>query len=264
MTHPLPETVRERLTLRAVGTWVVAVGVLWLLTDRAPIQFAASVAAMAAFGAVEVLSDAYDLRASVARVGVGAYATISGTAMLAVGGTTAWLPLVLLAFGGWFVLDAVQSIRYEGATVEDEPLDGRQVYHDYVGRQIHETLDERPRTRRELGDLLDAEADAIDAALGKLLARGVVVRAGSELRVRPPDDRSFPERARDRVVGIARRVARPATIGFAEHGADESSSGEGDADPHGASRNGRDAIERSATSEQSATDEHEREREPTG
>jgi len=74
-------------------------------------------------------------------------------------------------------------------------LDGEQASHPFaaggaamgplgaVSTSVLEALEGSPRTRRELGATVDAEADSLDRALNELQARGAVVRAGSEYRL---------------------------------------------------------------------------------
>lgn len=54
---------------------------------------------------------------------------------------------------------------------------------DPVAGEVRTTLADGPRTRRELWDAVDAEADAVDDALTDLRERGVVAQAGSEFRL---------------------------------------------------------------------------------
>jgi hypothetical protein len=171
---------------------------------------------MAVFGLSELVTDVYDVRQSVRHAGFGIYVLISGAALLLLGdsGLVA-LPVAFLLVGTWFVADAVQTVRHEGAT-EDEPT-GREVYRDYVGRRVHEALDDGPRTRRELSEALDADDGAIDAALAKLRSRGVVVREGSAFRVVDSDD----EGVAARVAGLGRRIARPLTLELDSAGSDD-------------------------------------------
>jgi len=148
----------------------------------------------------------YDVRQSVRNAGFGVYALIGGAAMALSDPNVGALPVAFLLVGAWFVVDAVQTVRHDGAT-EDQPT-GREVYHDYVGRRVREALDDGPRTRRELSEALDADDEAVDAALAKLESRGVVVREGSAIRLDDTDDGGIAAR----VAGLARRIARPVTL----------------------------------------------------
>ncbi|QLH76692.1 MFS transporter [Halosimplex rubrum] len=213
MAATLREALREQVTLRAVAQWLVAGGVLYYLLDPSPAQFVTTTVSMGIFGLSELVTDVYDVRQSVRNAGFGVYALVGGAAMALLGDpNVAALPVAFLLVGAWFVLDAVQTVRHEGAT-ESQPT-GREVYHDYVGRRVREALDDGPRTRRELCEALDADDEAIDAAVAKLRSRGVVVREGSALRAVDPDDGGLT----GRLAGLARRIARPLTL---ELGGDE-------------------------------------------
>lgn len=212
MDHPLRDALRERFAPRSILYGAVLLAAFHVLLDASFEQLAT----MAAFGAVTGLTgaarDAYDLREPVEHAGLGAIAVVGGVGLLAAGEGATWLPAAFLAVGCWFLLDAVQTVRHEGAT-EDVP-DGHEVYHDYVARQVHDLLADRPRTRRELGDELDADDEALDAAVEKLLTRGVVTRAGSELRVASSDREGWWARTRDRLAGVVGRIARPLALEF--------------------------------------------------
>jgi hypothetical protein len=206
MADSLREALREQVTLRAVAQWLVAGAVLYHLLDPAPAQFVTTTVSMGIFGLSELVTDVYDVRRSVRNAGFGAYALVGGAAMALSDPSVLALPVAFLLVGAWFVVDAVQTVRHEGAT-EDEPT-GREVYRDYVGRRVREALDDGPRTRRELSEALDADDEAVDAAIAKLRSRGVVVREGSAFRAVDPDDEGMT----DRVADLARRIARPFTL----------------------------------------------------
>ncbi|MFB6139698.1 MAG: MFS transporter [Halosimplex sp.] len=261
MAATLREALRERVTVRTALTWLAVTGVLWLAFDSSPAQFAVTMVSTAVIGLSDVAADAYDLKGSVAHVGLGLYTLLSGLAMLLLEeGGVPWHPGVFLAVGAWYVLDAVQTVRHEGAT-EDEPT-GREVYHDYVGRRIDEALDDGPRTRRELSEELEADDAAVDAALETLESRGVVVREGSAIRSTEPDDGGIA----GKVGRLARRVARPLTLelGRADEAANAESNRSRTPDSNRA-RAGTDGPDRSAGSTRSGVfGEREREegREP--
>lgn len=206
MAETLREALREQVTLRAVAQWLVAGGILYFLLDPAPIQFITTTVSMGIFGLSELVTDVYDVRRSVRNGGFGVYALVGGAAMVLSDPNVVALPIAFLLVGAWFVVDAVQTARHEGAT-EDQPT-GREVYHDYVGRRVHEALEDGPRTRRELSEALDADDEAVDAALAKLQSHGTVVREGSAFRLDDTDDGGMSAR----VVGLARRIARPLTL----------------------------------------------------
>ncbi|QPV64410.1 MFS transporter [Halosimplex litoreum] len=212
MAETLREALREQVTLRAVAQWLVAGAVLYHLLDPAPAQFVTTTVSMAIFGLTELVTDVYDVRRSVRNAGFGVYALIGGAAMALSDPSVVAFPVAFLLVGAWFVLDAVQTVRHEGAT-EDQPT-GREVYHDYVGRRVREVLEDGPRTRRELSEALDADDESIDAAVAKLQSRGVVVREGSAFRAVDLDDGGMAAQ----VAGLVRRIARPLTL---ELGGDE-------------------------------------------
>ncbi|WP_436911089.1 MFS transporter [Halosimplex marinum] len=223
MADSLREALRDRLGFWPALQWIAVGAVLWHLLDPSPAQFVTTAVSMAVFGLSELVTDVYDVRQSVRNAGFGVYALVGGAAMLLLGdsGLVA-LPVAFLLVGAWFVADALQTVRHEGAT-EDEPT-GREVYRDYVGRRVHEALDDGPLTRRELSEALDADDEAVDAALAKLRSRGVVVREGSAFRVADSDDDGVAAR----VAGLARRIARPLTLEFGDGTGDT-----GDADSVG-------------------------------
>ena len=233
MAETLREALREQVTLRAVAQWLVAGGILYFLLDPAPIQFITTTVSMGIFGLSELVTDVYDVRQSVRNAGLGVYALVSGAVLLLLGDpNVAALPVAFLLVGAWFVVDAVQTARHEGVT-EDEPT-GREVYHDYVGRRVHEALEDGPRTRRELSEALDADDEAIDSAVAKLQSRGAVVRESSAFRLDDTDDGGIA----DRVAGLARRIARPLTLELGGDGADADDGEDADLKPERVDRPG--------------------------
>lgn len=209
MSATLREAVRERATLRAVGSVLVALGVLRLVVDASVPQLATTATLGAVTGLADIVEDVYDVRESVTSGWVGAVAVVGSVPLLAFGGGPGWFSVTLLVAGGWFLLDAVQTARHEGLT-EDDP-DGREVYRNYVARRTHETLAERPHTRRELCDALDADDETVEAALDRLRERDVVEQTGSEFRVRSSETGRLG-RGRRMLADLGRRVARPVTL----------------------------------------------------
>ncbi|WP_123537709.1 MFS transporter [Halosimplex salinum] len=253
MAATLREALRERLTVRGALQWAGLLALLWHVLDPTTPQFVTTVVSMALFGLTELVTDVYDVRQSVRNAGIGLYALVGGAAMLLFDDGTTWLPVAFLIVGVWFVADAVQTIRYEGAT-EDEPT-GREVYHDYVARRVVEALDAGPRTRRELSETLEADDDAVDATIEKLESRGVVVREGSSLRVDDSDDEDGAVgRVTGALAGFARRIARPLTL---ELDSEEAGGGRAPADSNGERGRRTDSERDGAESDR----EHERERE---
>jgi hypothetical protein len=210
MSTRLDEALRDRLELRTVIVWFTLMAALYYFGTSLP-QLATTTVMSAVLGLNKILADTYDLRESVKYVGLGAVAVLSGVVLLFVEGSVL-LPVAFLLIGSWFVLNAVQTVRHEGAT--EPPRDGHDVYRDYVARRVHETLKERSQTRRELGESLDADDEAIDIAVERLLDRDVIERTGSEFRVSSSLARSRLDHVRIRIAGMARRIARPIAIEF--------------------------------------------------
>jgi len=210
MTASLRDALRERLRVRSVLQWAGLLAFLWYGLDPSAAQFVTTVVSLTLFGLTEVVSDVYDLRESVRHGGVGVYALVGGSGMLLFDDGTTWLPAAFLLVGLWFVADAVQTVRHEGAT-DAEPT-GREVYRDYVARQVQEALADGPRTRRELHAELPADDETVDATINRLESRGAVVHEGSAVRTAERDAASAVDRLRDWTVGVARRIARPVTL----------------------------------------------------
>lgn len=203
------EALRDRLGVRSVLSATALFAILYFIFDVSIEYFVQTGIAMAIVGLTDVAGDAYDLRESVQHGGIGLSAIAGSAAMLALGSESVGAPAIFLVVGSWFVLDAVQTARHEGATTEPSQRDGHEVYRTYVARRVHETLDERPLTRRELHDELDADDGTVDDAVEELRDRGVVECRGSELRVVPSRDGPT---AASRLRTLARRIARPLTL----------------------------------------------------
>ncbi|WP_134671400.1 MFS transporter [Halorussus marinus] len=211
MADGLVDALRDRIGFRSA---LVGVGVLVALRTVLNVSIA-QLATTAATGAIlalsKVVEDAYDLRSSVRWLGLGVAAIVYGGALLAFDDGDAWLSVVFLLAGTWLVADAIQTLRHDGLVEPETPRDGTEVYRTYVTRRVHETLDERPRTRRELSEALDADERDIDRALDALGERGVLERTGSELRIVSTDPTTF-ETARDGVRSGVDRLARPIAL----------------------------------------------------
>jgi len=220
---PLRDAVAERVTLTQVGTALVLAVALHQLFGVSLPQVAIATVVTAVVGLGDVAREAYDVREAVAHGWNGALA-FAGTGLLYALGEDPplWFLAVFGSIGAWFLADAVQTARHEG--VIERERDGREVYRDYVARQVHETLDERPQTRRELHDALDADAETVDAAVADLREREVVAEVGSELRVDESDE-SAAERVAGRLAGLARRIARPITLEFRAENAEKKKAG---------------------------------------
>jgi len=210
MPSTLREAVRERLTLRSAVYFLVAMVILRVTVDASVPQLAVTAALSLVTGAADVVRDVYDVRQSVTSAWAGAVAVVGSGALLGLDEGPVWFSVTFLLVGAWFLLDAIQTLRHEGLT-EDEPT-GREVYRDYVGRRIHETLDVQPHTRRELFDALEADEETVEAALDRLRERGVVVQKGSEFRLDGSTNDGALAGVRNALVGFARRIARPVTL----------------------------------------------------
>ena len=209
---PLRDALEERLTARSVGVAFVFAAGFHHFFGASPTQVAATMLVAAVVGLGDAAGDAYDVREAVAHGWNGALAFAGTGALYALGeDPPLWFPLLFGSLGAWFLADAIQTARHEG--VVERARDGRAVYRDYVARQVHETLDERPRTRRELHGALAADDETVDAAVADLRERGVVVEAGSELRLDESEE-SLGERVASRLGSLARRIARPVTLEF--------------------------------------------------
>jgi len=255
MTASLREALRERLGVRSVLQWLGLLAFLWYVLDPSPAQFATTVVSLTLFGLTEVASDVYDLRDSVRHGGLGVYALVAGSALALFDDGTTWLPVVVLLVGLWFLADAVQTVRHDGAT-EDEPT-GREVYRDYVARQVHEALADGPRTRREIHAELAADDETVEAAIDRLESRGVVVREGSAIRTAERDADSAVARLRDRAVGLAGQVARPVTLELGDGATDARDGSPADRPVTGPSQAESDRLERGAEKPEAAERERE-------
>lgn len=224
MADSVREVIRERLSLGAVLFWLVVFGFLFWFFDEPMTQLGTSLAVGAVFGLSDVLIEAYDLRSAVRFLTYGLFALVSAAGWIALSGGGPDMAIVFALAGVWLVLDAVQTIRHEGLKADDEnhdSRDGHDVYHEYVVRRVDEQLRERPMTRRELFDVLDADDAAIDRALDTLTERGLLSREGSELRVSSPPQKGPIGRTRDGITAALGRLARPLTIEFENDTADE-------------------------------------------
>jgi len=212
MTHPVVTALRARVDWRTLLAGA-AVTVFLLALDVSLSYLATTAAVVAITGTTSVLSDAYDLRESVEHAGIGTLGLFYGGATVVFGDEPLWFAAGFLLVGGWFVFDAVQTVRHEGATVPDDDRDGHDVYQADVTRRVHEALRDQPRTRREIRGALDAEDRYVDTAVARLLDREAVVERGSELRV-PETDTSASTRVRRWLLRVGKRVLRPLTVEF--------------------------------------------------
>lgn len=258
MTDSVRTAVRDRVSLRAALVWFGLVAFSVWFIDGSIAQVGTSLVMGVVLGLSELLSEVYDLRGEVRSFGFGLVVLLSGVALFTLGssGGVWWLPVLLAGVGGWVALDAVQTFRHEGLFIADdgEDPDGRDVYHDYVTRRVDETLCERALTRRELSTELDPDDAALDRALAELDDRDLLVREGSELRVRSPSKPGALARTRGLAATVAARLARPLTVEFEnESPADDAT----DRDRYDPSIGGADHAS-------NADADREREREPAG
>ena len=256
MADSVRAAVRDRVSYRALLTWLGFVAVSFWLFDRSIAGIGTTLVTAVVLGLSELLTEVYDLRGAVRWLGFGLVVLLSATALFALGnsGGIWWLPAVLAGVGGWMALDAVQILRHEGLFIDDdgERPDGRDVYHDYVTRKVDETLRERALTRRELSTALEPNDEALDRALAELDDRDLLVREGSELRVRSPPESGALARARGLAATAAARLARPLTVEFADEPLADDETDRYDPTPGRADPGSRSDADR------------EREREPTG
>jgi hypothetical protein len=213
--------VGNRLRLRSILGWFVLAAFLFWFFDESAVQLGMALATSTILGLSEVLAEVYDLRSEIESLGLALVTLLGGLALVA-SGDSAGVAVPLVLAGGWMVLDAGQVLRHEGLTNdESDDRDGHAVYHEYVVRQVDETLREQPMTRRELSDTLDADNAAIDRALDTLAERGLLSRKGSELQVSSPPQAGPLGRVRDGIATALGRFARPLTIEFENDTADE-------------------------------------------
>lgn len=212
MSEPLRDELRDRFTARSVLLGVGVFAGLYVLFDAALPQLAITVVTGAVVGLSEAVADAYDLQSG-RSLGLAVVTLVSGGALWAFGDGSPWLPAAFVVGGAWLLLDAVQTLRHDELEADGEDArDGEAVYRTYVERRVYETLDERPRTRRELTEALDADDEDVERALDALRERGVLDREGSELRVSSPSERGALASTRERISDGTSRLARPVTL----------------------------------------------------
>lgn len=214
MSTAFGDALRERLTLRAVFSWLAALAIFHFFLESTAPQLATTALVTVSAGLTDLLSDAYDLRKSVTHAGFGVQLLLSGVALSVFDDGTVLFPAAFLAVGAWFVLNAIQTVRHEGATVPETNRDGHDVYGEYVAKRIYDILDDRPQTRRELGDSIEADDEVVDAAIDRLMDRDAVTRVRSEFRISPSADSDGLTRLQRRISVVLRRIARPITLEF--------------------------------------------------
>lgn len=208
MADALRDELRDRISLRSLLFGAGLFAALHLLFDASVAQLAVTAVTGVVVSLSEAVEEAYDLQSGVRSLGLAVVTLVSGVALLAFEDGNPWLPAAFLAVGGWLLVDAVQTLRHDGLAADGDARDGEAVYRSYVERRVHETLTERPRTRRELFEALDADDQDIERALDALRERGVLDREGSELRI-SSSEKGRLAAARERLGDGTRRLARP-------------------------------------------------------
>jgi hypothetical protein len=144
------------------------------------------------------------------------------------------LPAALGLIGAWLALDGVQSLRHAGldASPERSPT-GKEVYRQYLARRIRELLRERPRSRSELCEAMDAEDETVDSVLADLREQDLIAIEAGVYRATTPSDPGALERIRRPIEKSARRLARPVAVEFGADAYGEGTDAAG-GDDHGA------------------------------
>lgn len=180
-------TLRERRWLwRAVGLVALTV-FLREFTGLTRVGLALVLGVFVAAGAFERAVDAAVVSERVAGV-ARAVVPLVVAGYLVVGGAGDFQSATLVATVG--LQHAVETVRtgLKGDTDDEQAPDTP------TTRRVRAALDRRPRTRRELWDAVDAEADAVDDALDRLHEVGAVERAGSEFRIATDEQRGLRDR----------------------------------------------------------------------
>jgi hypothetical protein len=210
----LREEIEDRIEVRSLLTLA---GFAWVsveMFDTAPEQFVATLVGSGIAGGAGLVADAFDLQEGVRYGGLGLASLFGGVALFVARGAVA-LPAALGLVGGWLVLDGAQSVRHAGIEKQDDAQpDGMAVYRGYLRRRIRERLGDRPRSRTELHEAMDADPDDIDAALAELRERDLVSLRGGVYHRDAPESPGGVTRARNWLGGGVRRLARPVTVEF--------------------------------------------------
>ncbi|WP_231188844.1 hypothetical protein [Haladaptatus sp. DYF46] len=212
MSTAFRDALYERLTLRTLLSWLTMLAIFWIFLDSTIPQLAIMTLTAASMGFTDLVSDTYDLRNPVKYSGFGIQMILSGGALLAFEEGTIMLPAIILVIGSWFILNAIQTIRHEGATIPETDRDGHDVYRNYVAGRLYDILKERPQTRRELDESLDADYEVLDAAINQLLDRDTITQNGSEFRLATSPDPNGLTRIQEWTTGMLQRIARPLSL----------------------------------------------------
>ncbi len=214
MSSGFRDALRERLTLRALFSWLAVLAIFHFFLESTGPQLAITTLTTVSAGLTDLVSDVYNLRKSVTNAGLGIQMIISASALLVFDDGTMLFPAAFFAIGGWFILNAVQTVRHEGATVSGTSQDGHDVYRDYVARRVYDILDDRPQTRRELDESLESEDAVVDAAIDRLLDNDAIQQVGSEFRISSSSDSGGITRIQRGTTGLIQRIARPILLEF--------------------------------------------------
>ncbi|WP_436911088.1 hypothetical protein [Halosimplex marinum] len=206
MSPSIRESLREEIdhwwVLAAVGIVVVFAGVL----DATAAELAVVLAVLHAEKGSTVAEAAGVVREWVAEA-ASALAAVGGAGILWALGSDPSLAFVVLFAGvrsGYGAAKTVLAASGSGRDGAARATDRAGSVTDRAGstdRAVRSALEDRARTRREVREAVDADPDAVDAALVRLRDRGAVERAGSEYRVAPEPDPGFVERLRSLVPG---------------------------------------------------------------
>ncbi|MFB6228784.1 MAG: hypothetical protein ABEH88_09540 [Halobacteriales archaeon] len=210
----LREEIEDRIETRSLLMLAVVAWISIEAFDAAPEQLAATTIGSAIAGGAGLVADAFDLQDGVRTSGLGLASLFGGAALFAAEGAVV-LPAALGLVGLWLAVDGAQSLRHAGIEepAEAQP-DGEAVYRRYLRRRIRELLSDRSRSRTELHEAMDADADDIDAALAELRERDLVSLRGGVYHRDTPETPGRLARGRNWLAGIARRLGRPVTVEF--------------------------------------------------
>jgi hypothetical protein len=185
MASPASRLNRDNRALQATAAALGTVAVLGAVLDPSPVELALSAAVAGALWLVHVEHREGRLRdrtthlttAILALTALG-YFVWAGDPDHTLASSLLTLGVVSLGRAAW-----VQWSMDERADESAHPFTPTESSDDPVAGAVRTTLSDGPRTRRELWEAVDAEADAVDSALNDLQERGVVERAGSEFRL---------------------------------------------------------------------------------
>ncbi|WP_135366392.1 hypothetical protein [Halosimplex halophilum] len=235
-------SVRESLRTEIDHWWVLAVvaaaGLFAGALDATAAELGVVLAVLHAEKGATVAEAAGAVREWVAEA-ASALAAVGGAGALLALGSDPSLVFIVLFAGVRSGYGAAKA----GLAAHESARDGPSTATDRAGsatdrtgptdRAVLAALEDQARTRRELreavGDAadagsgaVDADDEAVDAALDRLRDRGAVERAGSEYRAAPDPDPGFVERLRSLVPGRGRATDRGRASSGTPGGAGES------------------------------------------